>query len=400
MVDLGAARLPRRRHLHVHAHDRPGLRGGRHQGLPVPGSRSSPLPGMVPVGPERRAGHRHAPEHRLPVADGPVVLGFRPPRRADVGGPAPLDRHPALPRRRRCALSRAHVGLGTHPAGRRPRRRFHLRLLPLRPRLRRQDLGPAPALGRPSLVGGADPSGHSGPVVALPGAHRPGGGHDRGDERHVDPAGRPGPTAVGPVRRVRAPGGEGRRRPRRRPEDRRAQPGGVAVVDRRAGGAGQLRPRRPALHGVDRDRRPQLARLRGAAGPRLLVLLRHRQARPVDRAGADLHPVPRAHRHRLRSGDLGRGRRRHDPVATAGRGGGPHRGRDRRGRRCLSVRPSGAPGPGDQGLRYLLDHRPRPAEHRPGRTARVPRHRPRHRCRTQPRWPAGSPAEAGWWRSP
>ncbi len=136
-------------------------------------------------------------------------------------------------------------------------------------------------------------------------------------------------------------------------------------------------------------------RLRGAPRPRLLVLLRHRQARPLDRARTHVHPVPPADRHRLRAGHPGGARRRHDPLAASGRGGGAHRGRDRRGRRCLSVRPSGAPGPGDQGLRYLLDHRPRPAEHRPGRTARLPRHRSRDRGRAECAWPGDSLAGAG-----
>ena len=44
------------------------------------------------VGPEHRDGHGHPPEHRLPLPDGPVLLGPAPARRARVGVAAALAR--------------------------------------------------------------------------------------------------------------------------------------------------------------------------------------------------------------------------------------------------------------------------------------------------------------------
>ncbi len=48
--------------------------------------------GAVHVGPQRGHGHRHPPEHRLPVADGPVLLAHGAGRHARLGGPAALAR--------------------------------------------------------------------------------------------------------------------------------------------------------------------------------------------------------------------------------------------------------------------------------------------------------------------
>ena len=46
----------------------------RHQVLPLSRPRPDARPGSVDVGPEHRDGHGHPPEHRLPVADGAVLL--------------------------------------------------------------------------------------------------------------------------------------------------------------------------------------------------------------------------------------------------------------------------------------------------------------------------------------
>ena len=59
---------------------------------------------------------------------------------------------------------------------------------------------------------------------------------------------------------------------------------------------GHLRHRDPPLHRDRPDRGRGVGQPRGAAGPRLLVLLRRRPARPVDRAAARLHPAPAAAR--------------------------------------------------------------------------------------------------------
>ena len=54
-----------------------------------------PRPRAVPLGPQVGAGGVPPPAHRLPVADGPVVLGSSTPLgRARLGGPAALAGHP------------------------------------------------------------------------------------------------------------------------------------------------------------------------------------------------------------------------------------------------------------------------------------------------------------------
>ena len=47
---------------------------------------------LVDVGPEHRVRHGHPPEHRLPVPDGPLLLGARRDRRARLGRAAALAR--------------------------------------------------------------------------------------------------------------------------------------------------------------------------------------------------------------------------------------------------------------------------------------------------------------------
>ena len=91
----------------------------------------------------------------------------------------------------------------------------------------------------------------------------------------------------------------------------------LAVVDRRPLGAGQVRHPDPPLHRDLRDGGEGLERAGGAARARLLVLLRRRQARPVDRAERRLHPAPVAHRCRLPPGDRWPSRCRSSAVEAA-----------------------------------------------------------------------------------
>ena len=93
------------------------------------------------------------------------------------------------------------------------------------------------------------------------------------------------------------------RRGRRR-QDRAAHAARIAVVDRGADGPERVRPRHLEVH---RDARDGVAGQPAAGGParaRLLVLLRSRQDRPVDRAERRLHAgslAPRGHATRCRS---------------------------------------------------------------------------------------------------
>ena len=83
-----AARRPGRRRLRAAAADPAGLGQRRHQDLPLPRPVQADEPGVVDVGPVDRPGHGHPPEHRLPVADGPLLLAARHARRCPTGWPS------------------------------------------------------------------------------------------------------------------------------------------------------------------------------------------------------------------------------------------------------------------------------------------------------------------------
>ena len=111
---------------------KPGSHARRHEAVPVPRPGPPHRRRAVHLGhpPVRRLGA--APDHRLPVAAGPVVLGVRPARRARLGGPPAVDRHAAvpggagacywaarllgLPKQRRAGRRRRLPAVAVHPA--------------------------------------------------------------------------------------------------------------------------------------------------------------------------------------------------------------------------------------------------------------------------------------------
>ena len=113
----------------------------------VPLPRPGPAPGAraVDVGPEHRARHRHPPEHRVPVPDGPVLLGHPLRRGAGLGLAAPLARqHPDVRGARR-ALPVPHAA---RARTRRRRRGARVHALAVHARLRGAHLGDPAAVGR------------------------------------------------------------------------------------------------------------------------------------------------------------------------------------------------------------------------------------------------------------
>ena len=84
----------------------------------------------------------------------------------------------------------------------------------------------------------------------------------------------------------------------------------VAVVDRRAVGAERVRTQHPEVHRDAAGRVAVVAAERGAARPRVLVLLRHRPDRPLDRGERAVHAEPRAARRQLRHPGARAARRR------------------------------------------------------------------------------------------
>ena len=89
-------------------------------------------------------GHGHPPDHRLPVPDGPVLLGPRQARRSRLGRAATVARLDPVLRRAGHALPAAHV---RDPRSRRRGRRARVHVHAVRPRLRGADLGAAAAVG-------------------------------------------------------------------------------------------------------------------------------------------------------------------------------------------------------------------------------------------------------------
>ena len=354
-----------RRRLRAGGGLQPGLGRRRHQDLPLPGPEPPAGPRPHPVGRRPGPGHRHPPEHRLPVADGALLLAGREPGPARLAGPAAVAGDAAGRGRPRSAVSAALPGLGGPGAA---DRGPGLPAQPLSAALLGPDLDSAGPLGRVGLADRAHRAGRPDRRMALPGPVRLGRGHGRKRQRHQPGAGRAGPGAVAGPRGVGSAQrlleeGRGRRRPHRGAHRR-----GVAVVDGRAGRPGGLQPAGHPLHrelqgGGRRQHRP-----RDPARARLLVLLRQRQARRLDRAQRGLHPGPLAGVRQLRSGGgdpgAGLGPALEPPrllLAPAGRrrpdrGGGPSLGRPVAGRGPV------------QGV-HPHRRRPGPAVHPPGRPA-------------------------------
>ena len=146
-------------------------------------------------GTRRRPRDRHPRVHRLPAADGAVLLAVLGPPRPALGGPAALARHHPLRRR-----------------GRRPLPVPHARAARARARSWRR----WPSCSRPtssSTPGGSRSSCCPGPALpwmvafaalaaaprrlALPGALRPGRGAGQRDQRQLDPLRRAWPRSSG-----------------------------------------------------------------------------------------------------------------------------------------------------------------------------------------------------------
>ncbi len=393
---MGARRPARRGLLRPAPADPPGPGRRRHQVVPVPRPGPPPGPGLVDVGPQRGPGHGAAPEHRLPLAHGALLLGRRDPRPARLAGPAPVARVDPLPGRAGRALPAAEPG----PV-RSGRDRGHVPLRPvaLRAHPGRAHLGPAAPVHRPRLDAGAHRAGHPRADVGAPGPLRPRRPHLRLHQRHRAAAGGHRARAVDPLRHLRAArdppaGGAGGHRPHRR-----ADPRGVAVVDRRALGPGQLRHRRPALHRDGQDGGRRLVGPGAPAGARLLVLLRRRQAGTLDRALGRLHPEPGPDRRHLRAAGHRPAQRGRRPVAVPVllRQPGGHRA-GRLGRRP-PVGPPRAAGRGVQGL-PPVPGRPGHAEPAPGRAPREPGLRGPHRHGRHRPGRAGPPPGAARGRGP
>ena len=228
------------------------------------------------------------------MADGPVLLGLRAARRARLGGPAPLaGARSCSPPAPACVLPPAHPRLA-RAAGRWSAARVVYALTPVRPHYCGPHLGAPAAVRRAAVAASAltDP-GAAARGLALPGAVRARRRHRRQRERHRAAARRARARCCGCPYAVLG-------RPRGAAPPRRSAPW-PASASSRCGRSlwwiaglwrpGRLRHRRSSAT----PRRSEVVartslRLGGAARPRLLVLLRRRQARAVDRAGVALHP--------------------------------------------------------------------------------------------------------------
>ena len=153
----------------------------RHQELPLHRPGAIARSGCLDVGPEHRLRHRHAPEHRLPVPDGTVVLRVQRGPRADVGGPAPLARHDHRVRRVRRALPRPRAG---DARARRTGGGAALHVQPVLAALRVADLGAPRPVGRVAVDDRAHVLHAARRRMALSRDLRPRGATRRRRERH------------------------------------------------------------------------------------------------------------------------------------------------------------------------------------------------------------------------
>ena len=282
---LGYALLARAR-VRPAAADRAGRGRRRHEAVPLPRPGPAARPRAVDVGPEHRARHGHPPEHRLPVPDGPVLLGLRPARRARLGRAAALARlDPASFAGARRPLPAAHARTRAAPAS--VVAALVYMLTPYVARLRGADLGDPAAVGRAAV----DDRAHRRARCATAG-----GGTPRSSRSSCSSSGSVNATALvlrGHRRRccgscTRCWVAREVRLAARAAHVRRGSRV-LTIAARRCGGssglavAGRVRARRPAVHRDGRGGRADVDAERGPARPRLLVLLRRRPARAVDR---------------------------------------------------------------------------------------------------------------------
>ena len=277
----------------------------RHQAVPLPRPRPPAGERPVDVGPERRDGHRHAPEHRLPVAAGALVLAVRSPGFPGLGGAATVVGHPAVPGRSRRGVPAADAGLAQQRLCRRcPVRaggltgRAGLHALAVRHRVHRAHLGHPAAVGRAALAGrhrGAGPAvrperpARRNRALAPPGAVRPGRHLYRCDQCHVADLCPDCAHPLGPVRCLVEPGGQAAPGPAVRRADDPAHLRGFAVVDGGAVHTGGLRAQRPAVQRDGQDGRWGVPGVRGATRSGQLVRLRRGRRRTLGPGDEGLH---------------------------------------------------------------------------------------------------------------
>jgi hypothetical protein len=272
----------------------------RHQGLSHDRPVTMVVEGRVALVARHRRGRCHAPEHRLPLADGPVVLDVRPTRCAHVGRPAVVARHDHVRRRSRHLVVVPSIPRSTH----RHRRRVLLHAVAVRPAVQRTDVGHVAAVGRSALADRSHRDGSSATIVEGTRTVRAPARHDRRHQRNVV-----GPRGVR-TRVVahlhRRPSAQLRIRQRdaarashtigrRGGAHRRAVGVDSGMVDGRATQPGRVRTPDPQVHRDLPDGRQLLLGSRSPSRTRTLVLLRRRPARCVGPALGHLYRTTVGH---------------------------------------------------------------------------------------------------------
>ena len=271
-------------------------RGG-HEGLLVSRARPFAVSRWLVVGTRCRCGHDHAPEHRIPVPDGPVVLGVRSPRFARLGGATTLARDCAVRRRGGRALA---VSSSRPSRNARDRRRHRVSREPLRRAVLRSHVGAPSAVGRAAVVARTGGCRAPNQWLASPGSLRAGLHLRQRHECILAGVHRDWTAAVGPLRDLGSPRDRcGTRSPCINPTRVDDHPF-AAVVGGRASDPGTLRPPDSPTYRERRHGRADIHRRRSEPRAGLLVRLRPRRIVAVDQCGARLYPKPLADRGELR----------------------------------------------------------------------------------------------------
>ena len=383
----------------------PPRRGRRgHQDLPLPRPWPPARQGALHVGLGHRARHGHPPDPRLPVPDGPVLLAHADPRASPTGSRSASGsaRSCSPPARACCSSCARWAGSAVEPTlarGMVVAAAVYMLSPYVLDYAARISVILLPWAALPWLIGMAMRAGTRG-RMAVAGVVR---GRDRARrrrQRHRAPLRGHRPGALARLRDVRHEGD-------RRCGGRLAAIGRIGALTLGvslwwiAGLWAQGKYGIPILRYTETYEtvREGLERARGAAGPRLLVLLRRRQARPVDRAERRVHPAPLADRGRLPPRDRRAARRRRAAVEAAGllrrapRVGHADRGRRAPLRRSVALRID------------LLEVRPhgpraRAAIDAPGGAAHRPVARGAARCRHARARPVAADRSASLPRSP